>query len=47
VRFTLAVNGMAGANTVRFRRRGLSRGSHRLQISVAGRTASVPFKILR
>jgi len=44
----LAVAGRAGANTVRFRRRGLSRGSHRLVIEVAGRTASVlPFKILR
>src|SRR3954454_9299760 len=44
----LAVDGRTGADTVRFRRRGLSRGPHRLVISVAGRTASVlPFRVLR
>jgi hypothetical protein len=46
-RGSLAVAGKAGANTVRFRRRGLSRGSHRLLVSAAGRTASVPFRIVR
>jgi hypothetical protein len=44
---SLAVNGKAGANTVRLRRRGLSRGPHRLVVRAAGRTASVPFRIVR
>jgi hypothetical protein len=45
---SLAVDAKAGANTVRFRRRGLSRGSHRLIIGVkGGPTASLSFRILR